>query len=195
MFYSFSAEDGAYSLTTQGTILFIVLTALFILAIAFIRSKGSDPEKKPSLFSTRQLVFSAVSLALAFILSYVKLIHMPWGGSVTLCSMLFVVMIGYWYGPAIGIISAFAYGLLQFIQGGGGYILSPMQVAFDYVLAFAALGIGGFFLQKEKRTSDRLYRFGITSRYTSRHRRLPLLDGLYARQFPGKPCGCLSCPL
>lgn len=149
MFYSFSAEDGAYSLTTQGTILFIVLTALFILAIAFIRSKGSDPEKKPSLFSTRQLVFSAVSLALAFILSYVKLIHMPWGGSVTLCSMLFVVMIGYWYGPAIGITSAFAYGLLQFIQGGGGYILSPMQVAFDYVLAFAALGIGGFFYKRK----------------------------------------------
>nr|MCR4787488.1 energy-coupled thiamine transporter ThiT [Lachnospiraceae bacterium] len=96
-----------------------------------------------------QLVFAGVSLAIAFVLSFVKLVHLPWGGSVTLCSMLFVAIIGYWYGPKIGLISALAYGFLQFVQEGGGYILSPMQVAFDYVLAFASLGVSGFFNKKK----------------------------------------------
>ena len=147
----FNAEDGYYSLTQAGTILFIVLIAIIILALAFIRYKATDGEKeaKPSLFSPKQLVFSAVCIALAFVLSYVKLIHMPWGGSVTLCSMLFVVLIGYMYGPKIGLFSALAYGLLQFLQGGGSYILSPLQVAFDYVLAFAVLGVSGFFNKKK----------------------------------------------
>ena len=90
-----------------------------------------------------------MALALAFALSYVKIFHMPWGGSVTLCSMLFVSLIGYWYGPQIGLISAFAYGLLQFVQGGGSYILSPLQVGLDYLLAFTALGASGFFYKKK----------------------------------------------
>jgi thiamine transporter len=73
---------------------------------------------------------------------------MPWGGSVTLCSMLFVVLVGYWYGPRIGIAAGFAYGLLQFVQDGGSYILSPLQACLDYIFAFAALGISGFFYRK-----------------------------------------------
>ena len=151
----FTAEEGYYSLTTAGTALFIVLTVLLLFAAAFLKAKITDPgraaentEDKP-LFSTRQLVFSAAALALAFALSYVKIVHLPWGGSVTLCSMLFVTLIGYWYGPKIGLVTAFSYGILQFIQGGGGYILSPMQVAFDYIFAFAALGASGFFREKK----------------------------------------------
>ena len=73
---------------------------------------------------------------------------MPWGGSVTLCSMLFVTLIGYWYGPRVGLTAGFAYGILQFVQGGGSFILSPLQVCMDYILAFAALGLSGFFHNK-----------------------------------------------
>ncbi len=152
----FKSEEGYYSMTTAGTALFIVLTVLLLFAAAFIRSKITDPEKlseeaaeKKSLFSTRQLVFSAAALALAFAFSYIKIVHLPWGGSVTLCSMLFVTLIGYWYGPKIGLITALSYGILQFIQGGGSYILSPMQVAFDYLFAFMALGTSGFFRTKK----------------------------------------------
>lgn len=148
------AEEGSYSLTTAGTIGVIVLTVVLILLASFIRTRFNSDEKRTSekkdpRFSTRQLVFSAVALALAFALSFVKIFHMPWGGSVTLCSMFFVVIIGYWYGPAVGITAAFAYGLLQFIQGGGGYILTLLQVALDYFLAFAALGVSGFFYKQK----------------------------------------------
>ena len=156
----FSAEEGYYALTTPGIILFAVFTAAFVLFTALInrKSKGSTegqetsgktaPPKK-SLFSTKQLVFCAMAIALGFAASYVKLLHMPWGGSITLCSMLFIALIGYWYGPKIGLCAGFAYGLLQFLQGGGSYILSPLQACLDYIVAFAALGCSGFFANKK----------------------------------------------
>ena len=151
----FNAEEGYYSLTTAGMLVFIILTVILLLDAALIRAHVGDVTKKDSdapqkkAFSTRQLVFAGVSLALAFALSFIKILHLPWGGSVTLCSMLFVTIIGYWYGPKSGLISALAYGILQFIQGGGGYILSPMQVALDYIVAFMALGASGFFNRKK----------------------------------------------
>ena len=149
-------EDGYYSLTSSGTILFVVIIAVLIVLTAFLKNKengdeGNETEKtnKSKVFSTKQLVFSAAAIALGFITSYIKVIDMPWGGSVTLCSMLFVTLIGYWYGPKIGISAGFAYGILQFIQGGGGYILSPLQACLDYIIAFAALGLSGFFHNKK----------------------------------------------
>lgn len=149
-------EDGYYSLTSSGTILFVVIIAVLIVLTAFLKNKengdeGNETEKtsKSKVFSTKQLVFSAAAIALGFITSYIKVIDMPWGGSVTLCSMLFVTLVGYWYGPKIGISAGFAYGILQFIQGGGGYILSPLQACLDYIIAFAALGLSGFFHNKK----------------------------------------------
>ena len=93
--------------------------------------------------STKQLVFCAMAMALAFITSYIKLWEMPWGGSITLCSMLFIVLVGNWYGVGAGILVGLAYGILQFIQE--PYVLSFFQVCCDYFLAFAALGAAGFF--------------------------------------------------
>lgn len=142
-------EDGYYSLTATGVIAFVIIIAVLVMLIAFFRKKENAETTNAKTFSAKQLVFSAVALALGFVTSYVKIIDMPWGGSVTLCSMLFVTLIGYWYGPKIGLTAGFAYGILQFLQGGGSYILSPMQVCMDYILAFAALGLSGFFSQKK----------------------------------------------
>lgn len=143
-------EDGYFSLTTAGEVAVIVLIAILVILTAILHSKAKDTkEPKKSAFSTKQLVFSAVALALGFAASYIKIVHMPWGGSITLCSMLFVTMIGYWYGPKIGLTAAFAYGLLQFVQGGGSYILSPLQACLDYIFAFAALGLSGFFYKQK----------------------------------------------
>ncbi len=148
MLLLFYQEDGYYSLSTTGVILSIVIIAILVALTAFLTVKDKSETQKTSLFSTKQLVFSAVALALGFITSYIKVVHMPWGGSATLCSMMFVTLIGYWYGPKIGLTAGFAYGILQFIQGGSDYILSPVQVLTDYILAFAALGLSGFFYKK-----------------------------------------------
>jgi len=97
---------------------------------------------------TKQLVFSAMAIALATVIStLIKLPSLPNGGSVTLFSMLIVSLVGYWYGPTMGLIAAFAYGVLQFITG--PYVVHPAQVLLDYPLAFGALGLSGFFYKKK----------------------------------------------
>lgn len=98
--------------------------------------------------TTRKLVFCAMALALATVISTViKLPSLPAGGSITLFSMLVICLIGYWYGPVIGLITALAYGVLQFVTG--PYVVHPVQVLLDYPLAFGALGLSGFFWQKK----------------------------------------------
>lgn len=152
----FNLEDGYYTLTSTGTAVCAALVVVLLIITGLVHSAKvkenakAEKAKAGSVFTVRQLVFSAVAMALAFALSYVKIIHMPWGGSVTLCSMLFVTLVGYWYGAKIGIIVAFAYGILQFIQGGADYMLSPLQVCLDYLVAFAALGLSGFFSKFKK---------------------------------------------
>lgn len=97
--------------------------------------------------TTRQLVYSAAAIALAAVCSMIKLFEMPMGGSVTLVSMLFIVLIAYWYGPCAGILTAVAYGLVQFVMEPVFYTLP--QMLFDYPLAFGALGLAGFFHKKK----------------------------------------------
>lgn len=97
--------------------------------------------------AVRKLVFSAMGIALAMVTSYIKVWEMPMGGSVTLLSMLFICLIGYWFGAKYGIITGAAYGLLQFLID--PYVLSIPQVLFDYPLAFGALGLSGFFSNRK----------------------------------------------
>ena len=131
-----NAEGG---LTTAGYAVSIIAgVLLFVLALVFA---GKTSEKKK--MSTKQLVFCAMAMALAFVTSYVKVFSLPWGGSVTLCSMLFIVLVANWYGVKTGVLVGLAYGILQFIQE--PFVLSFFQVCCDYILAFAALGLAGSF--------------------------------------------------
>lgn len=119
------------SLTTWA-----ILAALVILGVVlYIMTRD---QKK---WSTRMLANASLCIALAFILSYVKLYEMPQGGSVTLASMLPIFMFAYAYGVGSGLAIGFAYGLLQFVQG--GWFVHPIQFLLDYPLAFAMLGFAG----------------------------------------------------
>ena len=69
------------------------------------------------------------------------------GGSVTLLSMLFIVLIGYWYGVGPGLTAAVAYGILQLVTN--PYIVSLPQMLVDYIFAFGALGLAGVFANKK----------------------------------------------
>lgn len=142
VFLSIVTPDGG--LTTLGYWLFgLAASALLFLGTTLYHKRNHTIS-----LTTKQLVFSAVAMALAFVTSYIKLIpEMPYGGSVTLFSMLFVCLIGYWYGPTVGIMTGFSYGILQFLQS--PYILSPFQVCCDYILAFACLGLSGLFSRQK----------------------------------------------
>ena len=137
----FVTADGG--LTTAGYVGCVVL----MVALVVIASVLSAQKSKGTGMDARKLAFCAMGMALAFVTSYVKVFELPYGGSVTLFSMLFIVLIANWYGAKTGILVGFAYGLLQFIQG--PYVLSLFQVCCDYVFAFAALGVAGFFGKKK----------------------------------------------
>ncbi|MCR4431928.1 MAG: energy-coupled thiamine transporter ThiT [Tepidanaerobacteraceae bacterium] len=109
----------------------MVLTAVLLIILG--------PRAK---FDSRAIVYGGLCTAIAFVLSYVRLYHWPQGGSITPASMLPMFVYANIFGPAAGIIAGAVYGLLQLIQD--PFIVHPVQVLLDYVIAFAALGLAGF---------------------------------------------------
>ena len=97
--------------------------------------------------NVKYLVLCAVLIALSIGLNQIKLLHLPYGGSITLLSMLAATLAGYFCGPKWGLASGLALGLLNLIFG--GYVVHPVQLALDYILAFTALGLSGFFTEKK----------------------------------------------
>lgn len=150
--------DGDLVLQTGGYIVAAVILAVLILIAGLLLSKRGDRKK----MSAKQLAFCAVALALAMVTSMIKIFRFPFGGSVTLFSMLFICLIGYFYGPGTGILTAVAYGVLQFILG--PYIYTPIQVVVDYPLAFGALGLAGLFW-KSKNGLLKGYIIGVVGRW------------------------------
>lgn len=136
--------DGSVHLTTAGIVIVIAVIAVLLVASAIIRHKNASQK---TTLTTKQLVYSAVAIALAIVCSMIKLFEMPMGGSITLLSMLFIVLIAYWYGPYVGIMTAVAYGLVQFVTEPIFYTIPQMLL--DYPLAFGALGLAGFFNKKK----------------------------------------------
>ncbi len=96
---------------------------------------------------TKKLVFCACALALATVTAMLPLFEMPWGGSVTLMSMFLISLIGYWYGPAYGLMTGVAFGMLQFVIK--PYFFTLPQMLTDYPLAFGSLGLSGFFCKRK----------------------------------------------
>lgn len=150
-----------YALTDAGYGVLIAIMLLILLGACFF--SGRKEEKgNGKRFSTRQLVFSAMAMALAMVTSMIKVVDMPMGGSVTLFSMFFICLIGYWYGLRGGLMTAVAYGFLQLIVD--PYIISIPQMLTDYIFAFGALGLSGIF-SKSKNGLIKGYVVGVLGRY------------------------------
>lgn len=115
---------------------------------------------------TKRLTESAMLLAVAIVLELVAKMfipEMPFGGQVTLVSMLPVVLISYRHGMKWGFVASFTYALLEMALGAktvsaaflpgyfgdGAMILNALLMCLlDYVLAFTVLGLGGIFRDK-----------------------------------------------
>ncbi len=141
--------ENTYVPTTLGSILLMVLILVLLGgAVAFARIHGQkkgdcSSEKRSGKLTVKQLVFCAMAIALGTVLSNIKLFSFPWGGSVTLLSMLVICLPGYFFGLAAGLLAGVAYGVLQLLID--PYVLYPMQLVVDYLLAFGALGLSGLF--------------------------------------------------
>ena len=163
LFLIYDAENYEYILQPAGyAVLVVLLLALIVLVGRLGRRKadgqrgagvddrdgfGSSRAGATRSLDTKKMVFCAMAIALATVTSFIKFAQLPFGGSITLFSMFFVALVGWLYGPKLGLITGLAYGVLQLITG--PYIYAPLQVLLDYPLAFGALGLSGFFWRRK----------------------------------------------
>ncbi len=118
----------------EAWITFAALLAMGVVLLVITRSS-----KK---WNTRMLAFGALSIALSFVLSCIRLFRMPNGGSVTPASMLPIMLVSAAYGIGPGFMAGIVYGVLQALQGGIAF-LGAGQFLLDYLLAFTLLGLAG----------------------------------------------------
>ncbi len=121
---------------------------------------------------TRRIVETALMIALAMILSFIVIFRLPFGGSITLCSMLPIIIIANRYGVKWGLLAGFIMGILQSVQGAaegtftaaalgavdgvydGGFFQGSLLMAvigiilLDYIVAFTVIGFSGLFRKR-----------------------------------------------
>lgn len=94
-------------------------------------------------FPVKTVAEGAISLALAQVLGYIKLMPMPLGGSVTL-SMLPIIVFAVRRGWKGGLLAGLMFGFLQLTLD-RAFTFGWQSILGDYLLAFMPLGLAGFF--------------------------------------------------
>lgn len=95
----------------------------------------------------RRLCEGAIMVAIAQILSYIKLWEMPWGGSIVL-AMVPIILFSVRWGLGSGLLAGFVFGVLQFMFD-GGFAIGWQSIIGDYLLAFTVLGLAGLMKGKK----------------------------------------------
>ena len=108
-------------------------------------------------FKTKRLVESALMIALSTILSFIIIFRLPFGGSITACCMLPVILAAYRYGTKWGLVTAFAFSLIQGIQGIAEGTFSAASLGVEngvfnggFFSGSPLLGFGGIFRNRIK---------------------------------------------
>ena len=89
------------------------------------------------------LAEAAILIALAAALHLVRLFQLPFGGSITLGSMIPILLFSLRRGAKPGILAGTMFGFIVLIEE--PFIFHPFQVFLDYPLAFGLLGLAGIF--------------------------------------------------
>lgn len=129
----------------------------FILADNTFHHERNTKMKTNTKTNLLTLVECAMMVALSFVLSLLKLWEMPFGGSITLLSMLPVCVASLRHGTKWGLGTAFVYSVTQaFVSGAAGWGLSPAVLIIcyllDYIIAFTVLGFCGATKNKDLNT-------------------------------------------
>lgn len=109
-----------------------IVAVLLVMGLVISRSKKSK-------WTARRLSYAAMCIAIAFVLSCIKLYHALQGGSTTPAAMLPLIMFALACGPVQGLTVGCAYGLLQLIEE--PYVVHPLQLLCDYPLAYGAMAL------------------------------------------------------
>lgn len=138
-FFNFSSVyEGIWAI-----LLCLFVTAAIIAAIICVVSLARSGSK--FVFTTQDLTYAAICLALSYALSYFGF-SLPMGGTVTPASILPVAVFCYFFGFRKGAIVSAVYMLLQLTQQ--PYIVSAWSMVLDYIVPYFALSIIGIFSYK-----------------------------------------------
>ncbi len=107
-----------------------IVAALVVLAVVFFACNKQN-------WTARRLSYAAMCISISFVLSCIKLLRMPQGGSITPAAMLPLIMFALACGPVQGLAVGCAYGFLQLIED--PYVIHPIQLLCDYPLAFGVM--------------------------------------------------------
>jgi thiamine transporter len=150
---SLRAMDVAAEHSDVAILIGILLPAVIAgIAVAYLIVTKDKPKVT---FSTRDVAYAGVMLAMAISLSYIG-VRLPWGGRITLASSLPIMMYCYFFGFQKGFIMVCAFLAFQFIQG--PFILNPVQAVMDYVVAYMALLP---FAMLNKKVNDKYFTFPV----------------------------------
>lgn len=119
-----------------------VSAAIAVVAIIFGALWLGRKDKRG--LDAKTIAYAGICIAMSFALSYLRLMRMPQGGSITPASLLPLMIFAYAFGVKKGVFVGFIYGVLQAFQSSGD-ILHPAQFLLDYPVAFACIGFAGIF--------------------------------------------------
>ena len=99
---------------------------------------------------TMNLVLGGIMIAMATVLGFLKLYEAPYGGAITVCSMLPILFYSYRCGLKWGLGAGLVHSVLQLLLGMSalkGLTVGTLigSIFLDYILAFTVLGLGGMF--------------------------------------------------
>lgn len=93
---------------------------------------------------TRMIAEAGVAIAIAQVLSFITLFHMPQGGSIKAASLVPLMIFAYRWGGTRGIWAGVVYGVLHFLLGFKSSI-HYLSIILDYLVAYGAIGVCGYF--------------------------------------------------
>ena len=136
--------------------------------------------KKKAQALTVSAIMIAFAVSISAICAAVPFINLPFGGGFTIASMLPIIVVAYMYGTRWGLLTAFAYSIMQMLLGfntvSAFFLPGDSQMIWwraiivcllDYVLAYTVLGLGGAFREKKNKTTALVLGsvFAISLRY------------------------------
>ena len=116
--------------------------------------------------NVKRLTTSAVMIAIATVISiicdYIPFLNLPFGGTITVASMLPIIIVSYMFGIKWGLFTSFTYSIVQIIislthgasgvvaglflpESGFTVVAGIIIILLDYVAAYTSLGLGGIF--------------------------------------------------
>jgi len=175
--------EGGWAAEAFGSLLEMNWYTALIVA-AFFGMGAAICFQKSGSWTTRRMAYAAMSIAIAFVLSYIKLFRMPQGGSVTPAAMLPLILFSLAFGPGKGLVVGCAFGILQLIED--FYVIHPVQLLVDYPMAYAALSLGCLALLLPERLSRFRLPLAVLLGYFGRYMMATISGAVFFAEYAGE---------